>query len=224
LAVSVLHLLLNIFLINGWLFDPKVELNHHKPTWFILLSGNFIIVIAFTTLFRPEEGSLLYEFSYLFYSVAIFLWTIFTSSLLYRLIFDTPIEVTLRPSLFIFLAPPSLGCSASLFMSDSFLQTGLVTEDFVGIITWFSFSFATVMLLVWLIGFRYFIKSGFTVAGWSYVYPLAAYGLAGQYLAEALSNSWLAIYSLIIFIVIVVLVSILFISLIKHVMSESNPT
>jgi tellurite resistance protein TehA-like permease len=209
LTVSVLHLMLNIFLINGWFFDSHVQLNHHKPTWFILLSANFIIVIALLTLFQPEKSSFLYELSFFFYAIAMFLWIAFTTSLFYKLIFDAPIQIHLRPSLFIFLAPPSLGCVASLFISDSYIATGFVTSEAIGVVTWASFSFASVMFIIWLFNYRFFTQSGLSMAGWSYVYPLAAYGLASQYLAQALTSQFLAVYSITIFVALIAFIVLL---------------
>ncbi len=215
LFVASLHFLLNIFLINGWLFDEKLTLNQHKPTWYILLSGNFIIVIALNTEFIVMQASLLYEISMFFYSISLFLWIVFSTSLFYRLIFNTHLQISLRPSLFIFLAPSSLACLASLLLSEDFLTEGVVTQSSVGIITWISFSFATMMLMAWLISYRFFMSSGLSMAGWSFVYPLAAYGLALQYLAQALHSSILMAISVMVFLAIILLILLLTFWLIK---------
>jgi len=223
IIIAIIHLALNLFLLNGWFFDSKVQLNQHQPTWFILLSGNFVIVIALMSSFGTQNMKWLYELSYFYFSIAVFLWIAFSTTLFYRLIFFSPLQVKLRPSLFIFLAPPSLACIASLFISDTYIQTGSMTVDSVGIITWISFSFATLMLLIWLMNYRFFYSSGLTVAGWSYVYPVAAYGLASQYLAQALNSQLLVIYSLIIFLILVgfiLLLSVWFIKLVYYALKR----
>lgn len=203
------HLFLNLFLINGWLFHDNVRLDDHKPTWFILISGNFVSVITFMVLYR--ESVILHEISLFFYSVGLFLWLIFATTLMYRLMFAKPISHQFRPSLFIFLAPPSLACVASMLLSDSYIKSGLITPESIQLIAWLSYSFATIMFLVWLSQGRFFISSGLSMAGWSYIYPLAAYGLATQYMAEALHSYLLVIYSLaLLFIVLIIMALLLY--------------
>lgn len=213
--IAIMHLGLNLFLINGWLFNRAVNIEHHKPTWFILLSANFIIVIAFSTVFK-SESVLLQELVWLYYAAALFLWIAFTTTLFYRLLFMKPLHVNLRPSLFIFLAPPSLGTIAALFISQSFQSTSLLSIDAVGLVAWFGFSFATIILILWLLKYRYFIESGLSLGAWSYVYPLAAYGLAAQYMAQALNSQLLIIYSMVIFIVLLAFIVLLSVWLIKQ--------
>lgn len=207
--VSGAHFMLNLFLLNGWLFDDNLQLNHHKPTWFILLSANFMVVIALMSLFGTQQTPWIYEVSHFFFAIALFLWIVFSTSLFYRLIFSEPLQAQLRPSLFIFLAPPSLACVASLFISEAYINNGIITLDSVSIITWISYAFASIMLLIWLINYRFFVGGGLSMAGWSYVYPLAAYGLASQYLAQALENQYLALFSVLVFIVLLALIILL---------------
>jgi len=215
LFVAGLHLLLNVFLINGWLFDEKLTLNQHKPTWYILLSGNFIIVIALNSEFIVTTNSILYELSMFFYAIGLFFWVVFSSTLFYRLIFNSKLQTQLRPSLFIFLAPSSLACVASLLLSNNYMLTGSVHEQAIGIVTWLSFSFASTMLIAWLLSFKFFVGSGLSMAGWSFVYPLAAYGLAAQYLAYAMQSTWLVVFSVIIFVLLIVFILLLSLWLIK---------
>ncbi|BCN93378.1 hypothetical protein THMIRHAM_11630 [Thiomicrorhabdus immobilis] len=216
--VASAHFMLNLFLLNGWLFDDNLQLNHHKPTWFILLSANFIIVIALMGSFGTQQNTWIYEVSHFFFAVALFLWIVFSTSLFYRLIFSQALQAPLRPSLFIFLAPPSLGCVASLFISDAYIANGIITLDSVGILSWLSYGFASVMLLIWLVNYRFFVGGGLSMAGWSYVYPLAAYGLASQYLAQALENIYLAIFSAVVFVGLLSLILLLSYWLFKEVL------
>lgn len=215
LFMATIHLVLNVFLINGWLFDEKLTLNQHKPTWYILLSGNFVVVIALNSEFIVTQNSFLYEVSMFFYAVGLFFWLVFTTTLFYRLMFNNQLQTHLRPSLFIFLAPSSLACVASIMLSDTFIQSGVVSEQSIGLITWFSFSFATIMLIAWLLSFRFFYKSGLTMAGWSFVYPLAAYGLAAQFMAEAFLNAFLLGLSIMVFIMLLIFILLLTSWLIK---------
>ena len=188
LGVLLAHTVLFLRMVSRWLFDARIELSHLKPTWFILLSGNFVAVISGLTLL-PESWQ---EGLWFYFSVSIFIWLTLVFSLFYRLIFIQPITLKMRPTLFIFLAPPSLGTVASLL---------LLPNDQPSFLTWAFYSFATLMLLIWLFAIMHFRNSELSMVSWAYVYPLAAYGLASQYMAEALHAPFLWVWSSVLFLV-----------------------
>ncbi|NPA72829.1 MAG: hypothetical protein GXO35_08385 [Gammaproteobacteria bacterium] len=218
-VVVVFHGFLNLQVINLWLFREDVALNQHKPTWFILLSGNFVVVITGVQLSIISHSPLLYELLWLFFSAGLLLWLTFTTSLFYRLIFEQPLQRSFRPSLFIFLAPPSLGTIASLFIMEA---EGAEISLGIPLVTWGLYSFATVMLLVWITLSKFFIQSGTSMAGWSYVYPLAAYGLATQYLSVKLESLFLQYMSVVIFIGVLAFIALLTVWLIKQSVGDRN--
>ena len=203
----VLHIYVNLFLMSGWIFDKGVSLTDHMPTWFILISSNF--VGAITLMGLAPQSKISYEFSLFLISVGLFLWIIFATTLIYRLIFHTPLTTTLRPSLFIFLAPPSLACVATMLISNSFIQSGQVDLLSISNLSWLSYSFATIIFALWLFNIRFFIESGLNLAGWSYVYPLAAYGLATQYMAKAQESYLLLLMSIMLFAFVTIIVVLL---------------
>jgi len=205
LLVLVAHSFLNIYLINRWIFAESVPIEHHKPTWFILLSGNFVLVISGLYLMAPFgliDYAFWTELLWFYFSGGLLLWFSFTVSLFYRLIFSSKIEIALRPSLFIFLAPPSLATVASILLLEPSLVNAPKELVTVPALTWLLFSFASFMLILWTLSFKYFIDSGLTIAAWAYVYPVAAYGMAMQYIAQANNNLLLTSLSLGIFLVI----------------------
>ncbi|MEA3406032.1 MAG: hypothetical protein U9R28_09875 [Pseudomonadota bacterium] len=210
--IVAIHTLLNIYLINRWIFSPSVPIEHHKPTWFILLSGNFVVVISGLTLIEPfaiQHWLIWPELLWLYFSGGLLLWFSFTVSLFYRLIFDSNIEIALRPSLFIFLAPPSLATVASILLLKPELILQPELQVAVPALTWFLFSFASFMLIIWFLSIRYFIDSGLSVASWAYVYPLAAYGMAMQYIAQANNSELLMSLSMGIFLIVLFLIALL---------------
>jgi len=206
------HTLLNIYLINRWIFSPSVPIEHHRPTWFILLSGNFVVVISGLTLIEPfglQDWLFWSELLWLYFAGGLLLWFSFTVSLFYRLIFESNIELALRPSLFIFLAPPSLATVASILLLHPELTSNPDLHVAVPALTWFLFSFASFMLFVWFLSLGYFIDSGLGLAAWSYVYPLAAYGMAMQYVAQAHKGEFLMSLSVGIFLIIACIILLL---------------
>lgn len=219
-VVVFFHVLLNLKLISSWLFNHGIVIGHHQPSWFILLSGNFVVVITGLNLIDLQTMPLWYEVLWFFFSVGIFLWLSFTVSLFYRLIFDKPLKNTLRPSLFIFLAPPSLAVVSSILLSQALvveLDTMAITP-----LTWLLYSFATIMFCLWLTLLNYFYRSGLSLNAWAYIYPLAAYGLATQYMAEYLGSPFLKILSILILILVLLLITLLSAWLIKQIFSTKQ--
>jgi len=178
--VLTVHALLNLILLNRWLFDHQLTLDHMRPSWFILLSGNFVAVLVGLELVGQQE------WMWLFYSAALFMWFIFAAVLLYRLIFIAPIEEQYRPSLFIFLAPPSLASIAALQLFANPWHLAV----------WAPYGFACTMLAIWIISGRRFIRNGISMISWSYIFPLAAFGLANQYLYATLHRSFFLMVAL----------------------------
>ncbi len=202
-GLILLHLSLNLILLGGWLFEKELLLSQHMPTWFILLSGNFIVIISSLHFFGEVDGNWL-EFRWLFYAVGLLFWFSFSVTLLMRLIFFLPIPTLFRPSLFIFLAPASLACVASILLDTQTASHALK------LIIWVTYSFATLFLLLWILSLRFFYQSGITRAAWSYIYPLAAYGLASQYMADMLGSGLLWLWSSLLLLILILLILLLF--------------
>jgi len=196
LITLILHSGLFLVMINRWIFDIQIELTHLKPTWFILLSGNFVAVISGLSLLPSSWHELLW----FYLSASLLIWLVLVFSLFYQLIFIQQMPSKMRPTLFIFLAPPSLGTVASLL---------LFPNEQPSLMAWFFYSFATLMLLIWLFAIAHFRKSELSITSWAYVYPLAAYGLAGQYMAESLQASIVWAWSGAIFLITLALVILL---------------
>lgn len=201
IMVMVLHGYLNLYLLTRWFFKRDLSIHQHLPSWYILLSGNFVVSIVGMQLLPVDTVPAWFEILWMFFAIALFLWFSFTISLLYRLIFEAPMAKQLKPSLFIFLAPPSLGVLASISLFSEFNAPVMSGEMAINLLTWLLFSFASLMLVVWMVSFRQFLESGLSIAAWAYVYPLSAYGLACQYLSNVLQWQWMMVFGVFVFIV-----------------------
>lgn len=175
ILVAGIHTILSFKLFNRWIYDCHLDIKHLKPTWFIVLSGNFYLIILASQLFKSSVG--VHEFLWFYFSYSLFMWLVLATVLFYRLFFEEPLSSLLRPSLFIFIAPPSLATMASLQLFD-------VSYGKIPFIVWGFYSFATLMLLLWGVAFSFFKNAPLSMGGWSYVYPLAAYGLMNQYMGN----------------------------------------
>ena len=214
-ALVAVHAFLNIKIITRWLFQEHIQISHHQPSWYILLSGNFMVVIAGLEFIDIKAYPFWKEVLWLFFSTGLFLWLTFTTSLFYKLLFAEPLSKQARPSLFIFLAPPSLATISSLLLMDVTEGQYLIAES-IHLISWILFSFASLMMLLWISSIRFFYQGGLSMLAWAYIYPLAAYGLACQYLAEKLGGGFFIILSIVILIVVMILIALLTVWILKQ--------
>jgi len=210
--VGTVHTLLSIKLINRWIYDHRIEITHLKPTWFIVLSGNFYLVILGSQVLNAS--GVVHEFLWFYFSYSLLMWFVLATVLFYRLFFAEPISSLLRPSLFIFMAPPSLGAVASMQLFD-------VSNGQIPLIAWLFYSFATVMLLLWGVAFSYFRKASLSMGGWAYVYPLAAYGIMNQYMATIDHYPFFWIMATITFAITLGFVILLLVWLLKNALHET---
>lgn len=169
--IMLIHTWLNIEILTRWFNDVSLEILKIKPTLFIMLSGNFMVVIVGYVYLPPAD----IEFLWFYFSVSLFLWFSFVFMLFYRLIFEQVIQPHLRPSLFIVLSPPSLGLVAYTLLSGVSHASPLI---------WGLFSFATFFLFMWFFMYPYFRNIKLSMVGWAFIYPLASYDVSLQFMYQ----------------------------------------
>ncbi len=173
---TVLHLLITIRIINSWIYHSHYEVKHANPSWFIPVVGNIIIPIL-----GVKVAPL--ELSWLFFSIGIFFWLVLLTIILNRIFFYEPLPARLTPTIFILLAPPSIGFIA---------WTNLVghLDAFAHLLYYVALFFAL------LLGGKttYFLRLQFSLSAWAYSFPLAAFTMATFQMAklsELTIFSWL---------------------------------
>lgn len=171
-AVVGIHTALVFKVISHWLFVQIVPIEYLKPTWFIMLSANFVVVITGVGVLPSTHN----EFLWFYFSISILLWLVFAFMLMYRLIFDQPLKIAMRPTLFIFMAPPSLGLIASILIYE---DQGMSLPP---ILVWGFYGFALMFFVYWLFAAKHFVQAGLSRTSWSYVYPISAFGVANQFM------------------------------------------
>jgi tellurite resistance protein len=75
------------------------------PAWFIPIAGNFLVPVGGVPLGFVET-------SWFFFSVALVFWLVLFTIAMHRVVFCAPMTEKSLPTLFILLAPPSIGLSA----------------------------------------------------------------------------------------------------------------
>lgn len=101
---AALHLVFALVLIRRWILHAQDE-GVLTPAWFIPVVGNILVPVGGVPLGYVEV-------SWFFFSVGLMLWLSFFTIVLHRVLFVPAMSQRSMPTLFILLAPPSIGLSA----------------------------------------------------------------------------------------------------------------
>lgn len=157
---SALQLILSLYVIAFW-FRNAMKAHLLSPAWFIPIVGNLIVPLCAAQIGAPRDIMLF------FFSIGCFFWVILSALIMQRLIFEASLEEKFLPTLFIFIAPPSI------FVLDFSAIFG-AHSDFSVMIYYLSLFF--VLLLLGLSGI--FMRIKFAVSWWAFTFPLCAFSLA----------------------------------------------
>ncbi|MFZ1327040.1 MAG: SLAC1 anion channel family protein [Candidatus Contendobacter sp.] len=157
---TALHLSLTLAIFGSWLHHTHYTIQHANPAWFIPVVGNIIVPVAGVHLASPE-------LSWFFFSIGLVFWIVLLTIVLYRLIFHEPLPARLTPTLFILMAPPSVG-----FIAYTLLTGGV---DIFARILYYTALFLALLLASNAVRF---LRLPFFIAAWAYSFPLAALTLA----------------------------------------------
>lgn len=157
---TILQVLFSVFIVTQWVCEFRTVLKRINPVWYLPAVGNIIV---------PTSGSY-FGYSLLsevFFFVGLLFWVTLTVILLVCLVQRAILPAQLRPTYFIFLAPPSLGFISYVSMGYS---------DNIAISVLYGFALVTVMMLI--IKQAEFTKLPFFFSSWAYSFPLAAFSVA----------------------------------------------
>lgn len=161
LAGATLHLIFTLAVINMWMHHEHFQVQHMTPAWFIPAVGNVIVPIGGTALGYTE-------ISWFFFSIGMLFWMVLLTLAFNRIIFHTPIDARLMPSLFILIAPPAVGFIAYMRLNHGDL------DNFARIL-YFAGLFLTLLLFTQI---GRFARLQFALSWWAYSFPLAAITIA----------------------------------------------
>lgn len=157
---TALHLALTVSIISGWIHHTHWQINHISPTWFIPIGGNLLIPVA-GVYCAPAD------ISWFFFSVGLVFWLILLTLVFYRLFFHEQLPQRLTPTLFILLAPPSIGFMGYVSLTHN-------VDAFARMLYFIALFLA---LLLASNALRFF-RVPFFMSSWAYSFPLAALTLA----------------------------------------------
>jgi len=163
---TVVHLLFTFAILSSWMYHTHYDIKHANPGWFIPVVGNLFVPICGAHFVSPEVG-------WFFFSIGMVFWIVLMTIIFYRIIFHDPIPPRLLATLFILIAPPSVGFVA---------YANLVPElDGFARILYYSALFLTLLLGG---NVMRFIRGGFFISSWAYSFPLAAMTIATFVMAK----------------------------------------
>nr|WP_243651358.1 SLAC1 anion channel family protein [Thiobaca trueperi] len=166
LAGTSLHLVFTLYVVNIWMHHEHFQIQHMNPAWFIPAVGNVIVPVAGVPLGYADV-------SWFFFSVGMLFWILLMTIIFYRVLFHTPIDERLLPTLFILIAPPAVG-----FIAYSRLMPEL--DPFARML-YFSGLFLTLLLFTQA---KRFLRLKFFLSWWAYSFPLAAISIATLVMSE----------------------------------------
>lgn len=157
---AFLQLALSIYVINFW-FSNAMKKHLLSPAWFIPIVGNLIVPLA------GHSAKIQAEFSLFFFAIGCFFWLILTALITSRLIFEESLESKFLPTLFIFIAPPSI------FVVDFVALFG--THSALSLVAYF---IALFFILLMLSLSKVFTRLHFALSWWAFTFPLCAFSIA----------------------------------------------
>ena len=183
------HFALTLRLMGRWITVGH-EIPHLSPAWFIPVVGNIVAPILGLKLGYVE-------LSWFLFSVGFVMWGVFFTIVMYRIVFHPPMPARLTPTLFILIAPPTIG-----FVSYSGLIGGI---DVLGRIL---FHLGIFLVLLLVSRPRLFTVVPFAPSWWAYTFPLDSlalsaltYGELGGSMPPAVSLTLLGIATVVVGIV-----------------------
>lgn len=186
---AVLHLFFTFYTLRFWI-TKNVEILHSNPAWFIPIVGNLIVPIGGVGF----VDNMLLMF---YFSIGIFFWIIMLAIILNRIIFHHQFAQKFMPTLFILIAPPSIGLLSYFKLTQSL-------DMFANIL----FNLGLFFTLLLLFMYQSFLHIKFFISWWAFTFPLATIALASMLMFEQTNSPFYAYlsYFFILFLSIVVII------------------
>jgi len=156
---AVMHFVLAVTLIRRWILHAQDE-SVLTPAWFIPVVGNILVPVGGVPLGYVE-------ISWFFFSIGLIFWLAFFTIVLHRVLFVPVMSQRSMPTLFILLAPPSIGLSAYLAFTGG--QAGALGD----ILYCLALFIAVLLATLW----RHVAHGAFFMSWWAMTFP--ADGWAG---------------------------------------------
>lgn len=180
---SLLQLVFSLYVVKYW-FVNEMKQKMASPAWFIPIVGNLIVPLVGMKLNLALGDMVIgHEVLIFYFGMGTFFWILLGAGLLFRLIFGENLPQKFLPTLFIFIAPPSIFGLDVLLMFNDFISVGSLY-----VIASASFSVALFFIFLMASIFKVFLNIKFALSWWAFTFPIAAFSLCALEL-YSVSNS-----------------------------------
>ena len=198
---AIFHIFFTYYTIRFWI-NNNLEMQHSNPAWFIPIVGNLIVPIA-------GKGFVDDSILYFYFLIGIFFWIILFSIILNRIIFHNQFAPKFMPTLFILIAPPSIGFISYIKLTGSL--------DFFAQILFNLGLFFTILVFVM---YKNFVKIKFFISWWAFTFPMAAVTLSTILMYELTQKGIYSIFSYVLTFITTIIVLLVAIQTIKHMQKK----
>ncbi|MGE4383107.1 MAG: SLAC1 anion channel family protein [Arcobacter sp.] len=198
---AIFHIFFTYYTIRFWI-NNNLEMQHSNPAWFIPIVGNLIVPIA-------GKGFVDDSILYFYFSIGIFFWIILFSIILNRIIFHNQFAPKFMPTLFILIAPPSIGFISYIKLTGSL--------DFFAQILFNLGLFFTILVFVM---YKNFVKIKFFISWWAFTFPMTAVTLSTILMYELTQKGIYSIFSYVLTFITTIIVLLVAIQTIKHMQKK----
>lgn len=157
---AILQLSLTLIILTKLMKQTTFQIDHFTPAWFIPIVGN--IVAPIVGVYHVSSDIL-----WMFFSIGLLFSIIYMAIFINRVFFHSFIPTKLIPTMFILMAPPSIG-----FIS--YLRLVGKIDSFAFIL--YGIAFFIGLLLVFQ--FKTFLKVPFFLSWWAFLFPSDAITIA----------------------------------------------
>lgn len=148
---------MSFYVVASWI-NRNLEIKHSNPAWFIPIVGNLLVITA-------AQGKDSYLWFY--FSFALFFYIVLFSIIFYRILFCDQLPAKFMPTLFIFIAPPSVAFIDYIKLTGNFNEFSM-----------FLLSLAIFFGILVLFMYKNFLKLKFFLSWWAFTFPTAALCIA----------------------------------------------
>lgn len=196
---TFLQTFFTFYTISFWV-KCNLKIEHSNPAWLIPIVGNVLVPVSGVSMVSNE-------FLIYYFSVGIFFWIVLTAILINRIIFHHQLAGKFIPTLFIFIAPPSVSFISYVKMFGS-----------VDIFAQFLYSLALFFSFLLFFMYKSFMNLKFFISWWAFTFPLAAVTIASMLAFKKMQFISYYYYSYFFMIVTTLVVVFVLIKTIKHML------
>lgn len=179
---TLMQLSLTLIILNRMTWRTSVKLAHFTPVSFIPIVGNLVVPLAGSHHVDPH-------INWFFFGIGVFFSIVYMTIFINRIFFHAPLPSPLVPTIFIMLAPPSVG----------FVSYMSIAGELNGF-AYMLYAIACFIGLFLIIQLKRVFTGSFSVSAWALLFPSGAITIATIQMSREVAYvfyEWLAMIQII---------------------------